>query len=252
MDVGILISIRQKSTRFPEKVIKVISNQTVTEHLIDRMKIVKSTDIIVIATSDDPRDSVFRSFAEKKEIKIFFGNPEDKLARYLQVALQYDLDAVVIVDGDDILCFPEIVDLTVRNLKTTSHEVVFWEGLPLGAACSGLKTSALFKVMQLKEESDTEVWGGYFTDGNFSVLRSDITDPLFQHPEIRLTLDYKEDYDFFEKIFDRLYTSDKIFSSVELMNLLVNVEPELNIINQEAQIKYESHLKKAKPVKFKE
>ncbi|GAB1444203.1 hypothetical protein MASR2M39_30500 [Ignavibacteriales bacterium] len=252
MKTAILVSIREKSTRFPGKVLKEFHGQSVTEHLIDRVKSVGNADKVIIATSDDPRDQVFSEMAIKKNIDIYYGSQEDKLLRYLQIAREYSMDAVVIVDGDDILCFPEVISKTIDVLSQGKYDVVFWNKLPLGAASSGLTVKALERVIELKDEIDTEVWGGYFTDGNFSVLRNDITEPLFQHPEIRLTLDYKEDYDFFEKIFDRLYTSDKIFSSIELMNLLVNVEPKLNIINQEAQIKYESHLKKAKPVKFKE
>lgn len=251
MRSGVIISIREKSTRFPGKVLKMIGEQTVTEHLIDRMKMTQKSDIVVIATSDDHRDAVFQPFAEKKGIKVFFGNPEDKLARYLQVALQYRLDAMAIVDGDDILCFPEIVDETIELFKSSSFDAIFWEGLPLGAACSGLRTSALMKIMQLKEESDTEVWGGYFTNSHFNVLRAKSEIDLFNQPDIRLTLDYQEDYLLFKEIFAQLLKHGNSFSSKDLMKLLVVDKPELKSINRAVQAMYEENLKKSAPVKMR-
>ena len=37
----------------------------------------------------------------------------------------------------------------------------------LGAASTGLTTEALKRVIELKNEDDTEVWGGYFLDSPF-------------------------------------------------------------------------------------
>ena len=169
MKIGLLVSIREKSKRFPGKVLKEINGQTVTEHLIDRLTISKGYDELIIATSDDPRDKVFAEFAKKKNIEIYFGDQEDKLLRYLQICEHYELDAVIIVDGDDILCFPEIVTETIYELRKRENDVVFWKELPLGAASSGLTKHALEKVMKIKAESDTEVWGGYFTPEYFCI-----------------------------------------------------------------------------------
>lgn len=251
MKIGLLLSVREKSTRYPGKVLKIIGNQTVTEHLIDRLKLAKGYDLLVIATSDDPRDKVFEEFAIKKQIDFYFGAREDKLLRYLQVCDNFNLDAVAIVDGDDILCFPEIVSATITELRKNQSDVVFWENLPLGAASSGITQKALVKVMNLKAESDTEVWGGYFANKYFNVvkLKSDIE--IFKHPNVRITLDYKEDYELFEKIFEHFSYNNK-FSSKELMELLVNKKPELNEINKEVQKLYEEHIKKSAPVKMKE
>ena len=251
MKIGILISIREKSTRYPGKVLKKIGDRTVTEHLIDRLKLSKGFDQLIIATSDDPRDKVFEEFANLKKIDIYFGDREDKLLRYLQICDNFNLDAVVIVDGDDILCFPEIVSRTINKLKKDDCDVVFWENLPLGAASSGLTKKALEKVMNLKAESDTEVWGGYFTNQYFKVARLKSDSEIFNYPKIRLTLDYKDDYDLFEKIFAHFGYNNN-FDSEELMQLLVNIKPELNEINKKAQLQYEEHIKKATTVKLKE
>lgn len=251
MNIGLLISIREKSTRFPSKVLKIIKGQTVTENLIDRLKLAKGIDKLLIATSDDNRDIVFNEFAQKKNIDIFHGDQDDKLLRYLQIINHYNFDSVIIVDGDDILCFPEIVSETAEILNQNIYEVIFWNLLPLGAACSGLTKQALERVMELKAEHDTEVWGGYFTKDNFNVFFAESDIRLFNHPEVRLTLDYQEDFEFLKLIYEELYPLNHNFSSLELMDLLINRKPELLKINAAAQSKYEEHLKKASTVKFK-
>lgn len=251
MKIGLLISIRDKSNRFPGKVSKKILEQTVTEHLIDRMKLAKGFDKIVIATSDDPRDKIFEKMAKNKDVEIFYGSQEDKLLRYSQICSFYNFDAVVIVDGDDILVFPELVSETISHLSENKYDVIFWKGLPLGAASSGLTKSALEKVISLKDESDTEVWGGYFTNDRFKVLYATSSNDLFNHPEIRLTLDYQEDFELFNEIFNEFKDFGNLFSSEELMDLLVNRKPYLCDINKSVQTLYEENLKKAKKVKFK-
>ncbi len=252
MRIGLILSIREKSIRLPGKVLKKIKGQTVTEHLIDRLKLATNVDEIIIGTSDNPRDLVFGKFAKNKGVKVFYGDQDDKLKRYLQICENYNLDAVIIVDGDDILCFPEIMKDNSKLLRDRNYDVIFWKDLPLGAASSGLTKNALERVMMMKAESDTEVWGGYFTNSNeFNVLINKSGIEIFNHPEIRMTMDYEEDFEFLKLVFNELYSNNTVFSSLELMDLLVNKKPSIQKITKEAQVKYEENIKKAKPVKFK-
>lgn len=252
MRVGILLSVREKASRLPGKVIKQILDKNVTEHLILRLKMSKLADEIIISTSTDKRDNIFGKIASDLNVKVFRGSEDDKLKRYYDTAKAFNLDAVVIVDGDDLLCFPEFMDETIKELKKDSTaDVIFTKNLPLGAASSGLKTKALEKVLKIKDENDTEVWGGYFTSANhFNVKYLEAKD-IFNNPTIRMTLDYDEDFEFFKTIFAKLYLDNKNFSSLDVMNLLKD-NPNICEINKEAQIKYENHISGATAVKFKE
>lgn len=254
MTVGILLSVRDKSSRFPGKVLKKIGALTVTDILISRLKMSRLADEIVIATSDDPRDAIFEDIANRNDVGIFRGSQDDKLLRYLDAAKTLDFEHVVIVDGDDILAFPEFIDKTIQLLTVSGADAVFSKGLPLGAASSGLSRRALELVVNLKNENDTEVWGGYFTNGdrfdvNYIYERSP---SIFFHPEIRLTLDYEEDFELVKSIIEHFGNDNMGFTSVDLMNLLVNEKPELVLLNQNAQRMYESHIAGAAKVKFKE
>jgi spore coat polysaccharide biosynthesis protein SpsF len=90
----------------------------------------------------------------------------------------------------------------------------------------------------MKSESDTEVWGGYFTDtGLFNVQTIEPDEPELIRPDIRLTLDYPEDYELFKRIFDRLYKPDTVFSLKEIVALF-NENPKLLEINRDVHQQY--------------
>lgn len=253
MTVGILLSVREKASRLPGKVVKQLYDKNVTEHLLYRLKMSQLANKVIISTSTDKRDDVFEEIAKTMEVDIFRGSEDDKLLRYYDTAKKFGLDAVVIVDGDDLLCFPEYIDKTIEKLQSDSSiDVVFTKNLPLGAAASGLSFKALEKVLALKDESDTEVWGGYFTTTNHFNVQYIEAEGIFNNPHIRMTLDYEEDFEFFKTIFETLYLKNKNFNSHNIMELLTQIDSSICNINRQAQIKYENHISGAASIKFKQ
>lgn len=247
MKTAAFITVRMKSTRLPKKALLKIEGRTTIEHLIDRVKAAKLPGLVVLCTSTHPDDEALVEIARRNNIEAFRGSLEDKLDRYLRAAREYGIDFIVNVDGDDILCDPELIDRTIEHFKRTEADCIFWRGFPVGAVPTGIKVGALEKVCQLKEEKDTEVWGGYFTDtGLFKVEYLDAGRDL-RYPEFRMTLDYPEDLEFFKKILKTLYVPGKIISLKEVIGLLKQ-NPKIVEINKKAQKKYEEKLqRRAKP-----
>lgn len=250
MKIACLLSVREKATRLPGKVLLDLGGKPLTARLLERLALAERIDQVILATSTHADDQVLVELAEREGFAWFCGSENDKLDRYYQAALQHGLDAVIVVDGDDPFCFPEAIDQVADALREGNVDCVYLSGLPLGAASTGLTTDALRRVLEMKDESDTEVWGGYFIgSGRFRSREIRIDDPLLNHPEIRLTLDYAEDYELVRQVVAALGRTD--FSSRELMDLLVNQRPELAALNLEAQKRYEQHLQKSAPIKFK-
>lgn len=252
MKIGCLLSAREKATRLPHKALLDVGGKPLTARLLERLAMCKGIDKLILATSSHHDDDVLETLAHSGGIDVFRGHPRDKLNRYFHTARFYGLDAVIIVDGDDLFCFPEGVDMVAAELRKGEFDCIYISGLPLGAASTGLTTNALEKVLDLKDEEDTEVWGGYFIGTNyFSSKELQLTDPKLAHPNIRLTIDYPEDYDFACQVQFEL-NNEYNFSSHDLMDLLVHKKPELCNINKSAAALYEAHIKKSAPVKFKQ
>ena len=250
MKSAIFLSARDKSKRLSKKLFLEIKGKMIIEHLIDRLKMAKLPDLIIMCTSVYSDDVSLVEVAKKNGIEYFRGSEDDKLDRYFNAAKKYNVDFMTIVDGDDIFCDPECIDKIINKFKETNADYIICKDLPLGVTAFGVKKEALEKICSLKDENDTEVWGGYFTDtGLFKVVSIKAEEEL-KHPEYRITLDYKEDFDFFKTIFDKLYIPGKVFSLKEIVELL-GKEPRIVEINSGAQKLYESHLKESAPVRLK-
>jgi len=248
MKSAIFIAVRMKSTRLPRKALLEVKGKPAIDHLIDRLKTARLPDMIVLCTSTHPDDAILVEVANRNKIEGFRGSEDDKLERFLAAALKYNIDLIAAVDGDDILCDPVYIDKTIDTLIRTNADLVTCDKLPLGTACNGIKVKALRKVCEMKSQSDTEVWRGYFTDtGLFKVIFLEPDDVELIRPDIRLTLDYPDDYELFRQIFEKLYVPGKVFNLREVVSFFNN-NPNLMDINKTVHEKYlkgiESKLKK--------
>jgi spore coat polysaccharide biosynthesis protein SpsF len=249
---AVFISIREKSTRLPKKSLRQIEGRTVCEWLIARTRLASAPDLVVLTTSIDPRDAVLCDIATRCGVKHFQGSEDDKLERYLQAAREFQVDLAVIVDGDDLFVSEEHIDAAIAKFRETGADYVSQQGLPLGAASFGVRVAALDEVCRLKAESDTEVWGGYFTKSNrFNVRMLQVDDPILRRPDVRMTLDYPEDLAFFEKVLGALGKGGAVPTFREIMQY-IHAHPEVIDINRGAQAKYEQNLLKSAPVRMKE
>ena len=64
--IGIIIQARLGSKRFPNKIIEKIDEKTILEFLINRLKKIKFTHNIIIATSSKKNDKKIIEIAKKK------------------------------------------------------------------------------------------------------------------------------------------------------------------------------------------
>lgn len=229
-----------------------VKGKPLIQHLIERVRTAKLPKLIVLCTTIRPEDSVFADIAKKSGIQCFRGSEKDILDRFLKAALEYNVDFIVNVDGDDVFCEPELIDRTAQIFLKTGASFIKWNRLPLGASPIGIKVEALKKAWQMKDENDTETgWGMYFTDtGFFDVKYVEPEDDDLKHPEIRMTLDYPEDLRFVKEIFNRLYEPGKVFTLRQILRLLQK-EPRLTEINKGVQDEYWKRFKQRAKIKLR-
>jgi len=117
--------------------------------------------------------------------------------------------------------------------------------------CWKSKIHAL-NVFLFQSRSDRSTgWGSYFTEtGLFEVEYLDVEDDELRHPEIRMTLDYPEDYEFFKAVFNELYSPGKVFTLKKILTLLRR-KPHIMEINKHLQQKYTERIQKHAKVKLK-
>jgi spore coat polysaccharide biosynthesis protein SpsF len=244
MKKAIFMTVRTGSTRLPNKALLEMNGKPTIEHLIQRVKRSKKAELIVLCTTDLPEDKVLCKIAERNGIKYFQGSEKDKLERWNGAARKYDVEFFVTADGDDLFCEPELIDLAFGQYERTGAD--FIEGGPeliCGSFTYAIKAAALKKVCEIKDSNDTEMMWVYFTDtGLFKTEKLQNVPSLFIRPEIRMTLDYEEDFKFFKTIMDH-FAGRQDFSLREIVAFL-DEHPEVIKINQYRQQEFLANQKK--------
>lgn len=249
---AIFITVRTGSSRLPQKALININGKTSIEHLINRVKRSKKTDIIVLCTTLLPEDSILCEIAEKNHIFFYRGSDIDKLERWLGAAKKYDIEFFVTSDGDDLFCEPELIDLAFQQYEDGHPDFIEGKNLICGSFTYGIKTAVLEKVCQIKATDDTEMMWVYFTDtGLFKTETLKNVPEIFIRPEIRMTLDYEDDLRFFKKIIENFSGKIPDFSLRDIVAFL-DEHPEIIKINQYLQGRFLENQKKKTKLVLKE
>jgi len=221
MKVGYLITARLKSTRLPKKLLREIKGKPIISHMLDRLKLAKRIDEIVICTSTEVEDRPLLDLAAANGVSSYCGDPEDVIARLSGAADEFNLDYILNITADCPFVDPFYADRIVQAFEVTKADLIRAFELPHGAYSYGIRPEALLKVIEIKGDTHTEVWGRYFTDTDlFDVYDLPIENPFHRRPGLRMTLDYPEDLAFFEAVYDHLYKPGEIFTLDDILQLL--------------------------------
>jgi spore coat polysaccharide biosynthesis protein SpsF len=204
---GIFITVRSGSTRLPNKALKKINGIATIEHLIHRIKKSKKFDKIIICTTRNTADDEICKLAKKNSIFCYRGSVEDKLDRVLKAAKKHNIDFFVNVDGDDLFCEPELIDLAFDQYEKDNSDFIKIDDSKIicGAFTFAIKTKILEEICRKKQSKNTEAaWLLFENELFFRTCMLKNIPRVFFRPEIRATLDYEEDLKFFKYFFNNL------------------------------------------------
>ncbi len=242
---------RLKSTRLPKKLLIKIKGRPILAYMFDRIKQCRRVDEIILCTSTNPQDDPLEDLANTENISIFRGHEDDVLKRLYDASDTFGLDYILSITCDCPFVDPVYADKMVDAFESTDADLIFALDLPHGAYSWGIKPSALKKTLEIKDTDETEVWGRYFTDTDlFNVHYMSIENAFHRQPELRMTLDYPEDLEFFKAVFEHLYQPGKLFSLDDILNLLKEY-PEITQINRHCEEAYKNRWTKQSDIKLK-
>ncbi len=240
MKIGFLITARLKSSRLPMKLLKELDGKTVIEQVIDRIKQLEDIHDIVLCTSTNPQDFPLVQIADKNEIFYFMGDEEDVIQRLLTAAKFFGLDYFIGITGENPLFSINTTNEIVALAQTDTYDFVYSKGLPIGTATYAIRTKALEVICEVKEEVDTEIWGYLINRPEiFNIKQIDVPEEL-TWPELRITMDYPEDYQFIQNIFSNLDVSARKDLAGVLQFLRENPELIVNSARQQLDLDQET------------
>ena len=242
MKIGFLITARLKSTRLPSKLTLKIREREMIRHMIDRLKECRVIDNIVLCTSDNPQDGPLVKIAAAERIECFLGDEDDVILRLYNAAKKFNLDYVINITADCPLVSIEYVEKIFEKYKETDADFIRCLDLPHGFYSYGLKIDAMKKVCDIKKSGKTEVWGKYFTEtGLFNVVDLEVPDEYKK--DYRLTLDYPDDFKFFQNLFDH-FGDDTYKTSMMKIIKYLDENPQVVDINKHCEEMYKKRWEK--------
>ena len=228
---AIFITVRTGSKRLKNKSLLKINDKTTIEHLIHRVKKSKKTNVVVLCTSTLKEDDVLCNIAEANDILYFRGSPQDKLNRWNEACKKFEIDFFVTADGDDLFCDPDLIDLAFDQYDKSNRSIDFIksDNVICGTFTYAIKSDALEKVCKIKDTDDTEMMWVYFTDtGLFKVENLKNIKSIYCRDDIRMTLDYDDDFKFFKNIIE--YFGSQEYTLKDII-LYIDSNPAIKMIN---------------------
>ena len=111
----VFLTVRTGSKRLPKKCLLPFGENTVLEFVINRVKKAGFDPIICTSTSSD--DDVLEVLGKRINTKIFRGSLNNKVSRWLDCALQNNIEIFHTIDVDDPFFDPRQVEESLNLLK---------------------------------------------------------------------------------------------------------------------------------------
>lgn len=249
--VGIILAAKTWSSRLPKKTLLKINGKEVITHLTDRLKDSKYYENLILATTSQNSDDELVDLIKEKGIKFFRGKetPEnrDLLRSFIECADENKIDIVVRICGDSPLIEPSKIDLAVDTFikndcdylsyKTGDNKPIILSGW--GLAVEVISLNALKKARSMTSEKiDLEHVTPfiYKNPHNFRIIYLDYDSMhSFNHDDIRLTIDYEEDYEMIKIILEFLGNNprlEEVISFIQKNPFILKKMKELNNANK--------------------
>ena len=218
-----IIQARMNSKRFPGKVMSLISNKTMLEFQLERIKLCESIDDVIIATTISESDNVIEALAKKLSIKFLRGNEEDVLSRYVEASKLTKAKILVRITADCPLIDPLIIHKVIsifklKNLDYASN--INPPSFPDGLDVEVFSKEILFKADSLCQDPLQREHVTPWMIKNKNIKKFNLSNSQ-DLSNLRWTVDYPEDLEVINKIIDKLNTN-LYFSWEEILNIQKN------------------------------
>ena len=203
--IGVIVESRSNSKRLPNKILLKVANETLLEHLIAKLKLIKDKPRVIIATTNNISDDKICKIARKKKVSFFRGSENNVMKRVIDAALKFKLTDIIQITSDCPLIDVNLVDQFLEIYK--SHEISFLSNCVKRSYPDGMdiritnlkdliKSSKMTKKKFDYEHVTTHIQRNPKIFKNINILAP----TNLYYPNLGLTLDEINDYILIKKI----------------------------------------------------
>ncbi len=235
-----IIQARMGSTRLPGKVLIPILGRPMLLYIVERLRLVKEIDEVVVATSERPDNDAIRNFCKEHDVKCFSGSENNVLDRFYKAAKENRADVLVRVTGDCPLIDPDLVRKVVKEFLSKKKYDLF--SIATGAGASEEK----FNGYRYPDGLDAEVFSfealeTAWKDAKEQLEIEHVTPFIWLRPQrfkvdlfrsktdyskMRWVVDNEDDFKVIELIYNALYKKKPDFGIREVLDFFKQ-HPEL-------------------------
>ncbi len=237
MSTAIIIQARMSSTRFPGKVMKLLSGKPLLWHVVERCLCAQKAGLVLVATSRDKKDDVIEEFCKREGIAYHRGSLTDVLARYVEAAEKCGAPTLVRITSDCPLIDPVTIDRCIEAFENSGADYVSnvnpKRTFPRGLDVEVFSLEALERAQNEatapyeREHVTPYLWQN--KKNSFTIGEPIVATSSYRRP-YRLCVDYQEDFEVLERIYREFYEEGEIIPTLSAIAFL-DMHPEIVAIN---------------------
>lgn len=224
--IGLILQARVRSKRLFGKILFPLLNTSVLEFQVNRIKKSKTVDKLIIATSKSRLDNIIFCISKKLKIPFYRGSEKNVLQRYYYAAKKFKLKTIIRCQSDCPLIDYRVIDKVVKfyNINKKKYDYVsniLEPSYPIGMHVEIFSMHALetaFKRAKDPLELEHVTPYIYRRPNIFKIKNIEYINKNYSN--LRLTLDYLEDYKLIKIISEKLYKKNKNFSLEDILNFI--------------------------------
>jgi len=233
-----IVQARTGSKRLPKKILLPVLGKSLFEHMLSRLKKIDNIDQLCLATTFKKEDDIICRIAKKNKVLVFRGNNKNVLKRFYDCAKKNKSDIIIRVTGDcpliDIKYINELIDI-YSKYKFDYMSNLNFNYLPEGFNSEIFSFSSLKKTFKLaKSKFDREHVTSFMWSNPdlFNFFHYKVNKESNFLKNVRLTIDYPEDFIVIKKVFENLYIKKPYFSLNDIFAYLQKNKSLLKINNK--------------------
>jgi N,N'-diacetyllegionaminate synthase len=203
--IGVIVACRMKSSRLKNKATLPIAGLASVERCLENCLKISGAEIVVLATSSLEEDSILENYTLGGQVKLWRGDPDDVIQRYLGACDAYGIDVIVRVTADCPVVSPEIAEVLLDHHFRKGADYTAAKQCAVGTSCEIYNTEALRRIISYLGKAEYSEYMTWYLQNNKHIFKTEIIDlPSEMVRDYRLTLDYPEDLELFERLYVEL------------------------------------------------
>lgn len=224
MNKIILIQARLSSSRYPNKMLELINDRTLIEHVYNRCCSKENYKVVVITSNEESDDTLY-NICKEKNIEVFRGDLNNVIKRFIDAGVKYKADLICRVCGDSPFVDVNAIDLMFDKIENDDLDYIITENCINGFISEVFTMDTLNEVYKAELNKKHKEHVTMYIQENSTYFRTSsisINKGLEFNKEFTLTVDYPEDLKIIKYIFNNLedynFTSDMIVKILKLKN----------------------------------